>query len=123
MAWNNIKTLQMRGYGTKAQGLLVRYSEKEDNACEVVSAGATAPLPIVGVVKEPTMKDGEVCGIATEGLVMFVADGVIAKGKPIKSSTTDAGYVTQASSDSEAIGYAGRAATKKGELFEGYFKK
>lgn len=122
MAWNNIKTLQMKGYGTIAQGLLVKYSEKDDNACEVVSAGATAPCGIVGVVKEPTRKDGETCGVATEGLVSFVADGAIGKGKPIKPSTTTAGYVTQATSHAEAIGYAGRAATQKDEVFEGYFK-
>lgn len=123
MAWNNIKTLQMKGYGTKAQGLLVKYSKQEENACETVSAGATHQIGIMGVVKEPTMKDGEVCGIATEGLCMFIADGAIAAGDPIKPSTTDAGYVTKATSGAEAIGYAGRAATQKGELFEGYFKK
>lgn len=122
MAWNNYKTDQFYGYGTRAQGLLVRSSDKKEHACEVISAGATAPL-FIGVVKEPNLKDGDPCGIAREGMVMCVADGALKTGDFVKPSTTDAGYVTKATVVTDAIGYAGQAATNKDDLVEVYLTK
>lgn len=119
MAWNNIKTHQFHGYGTNAQGLLVKNSSKADNACEVISAGATAPM-CIGVVKEENLKDGDPCGIAREGLVMCVADGPINNGDYVKPSTTVDGYVTKTTDKTEAIGYAGQSVTNKDYKLEVY---
>ena len=117
MAWNNTKTHQFRGYKTRTEGLVVQMSKEADNACEVMPKGSSEVC--IGVVKEPNIEDGKVCGIVREGMCMFVADGPIKKGEPLTISTTTDGYVTKGTT-TNIIGYAGQDVSSKDELFEGY---